>query len=760
MEFYTQISLEDKIIRHFLFLKIITLIPLFFTLAYLVTTHSLEEDPNYVYGLNGSSIGDFNFAAVGDWGCTSETRNMVNRMINEQPELILGLGDYSYRKNADCWLQIVNPFDDKMKIAIGNHDIDKYSNETLQEPSNRVQQYMNHFILGKQFYSFNYKNIHFIAMSAEVPFKLSTKQYNFVLADLKIASKDPGINWIIIYLHKTFYSSPNSGHSNTGHEPTLLRDTYHQLFDKYGVDIVLQGHVHNYQRTFPISYNASNSTSPIVTKHDEKNYTDPAGSIYTIVGTGGVTSRGGALVHNFTGPTEEYMAVQFQAIGFLNLDVSRNGTKLVGEFQDNNGTIKDHFSITKLVNYQNKSLPQPDQQPKLRNGNDKNFKIESIITGLRSPTDMTFLGPKDIIVLEKNNGKVQRVLNGKISANPLLDVNVSNKNERGLLGIAISEAENKSAYVYLYYTEANATSDKCTKPDYCLPGTEPVGNRLYRFNLTQDNSKLTDTKLLLNLPAIPGTVHNGGKIILGPDNLIYLVIGALTKHNTTAQNYENGQEADTTGGVLRINGEGHPLDEGPLGSKYPLNLYYAYGIRNSFGMDFDPVTGNLWNTENGPEFGDEINLVRPGFNSGWKDVQGIWKHKGGKPENVSLIPNNLADFDGKGKYSSPEFTFFNPVGVTALKFFNSAKMGLEFKNDIFVADIINGMIYHFNLDQDRTNLALKGELADEIANSPDELYPVTFADGFSGISDLEVGPDGYLYVLSYGKGTIYRIIPR
>jgi glucose/arabinose dehydrogenase len=265
--------------------------------------------------------------------------------------------------------------------------------------------------------------------------------------------------------------------------------------------------------------------------------------------------------------------------------------------------------------------------------------------------------------------------------------------------------------------------------------------------------------LLLDLPAAPGPGHNGGKIIIAPDKNIFLVIGDLMGNGTEAENYENGQVPDLTGGVLHVDQEGHPLDEGYLGTEYPLNLYYAYGIRNSFGMDRDPTTGNLWNTENGPDFGDEINLVKPGFNSGWKDIQGIWKHKNGKPQNGSLTTDNLVDFDGKGEYSNPEFTFFNTVGVTAIKFFNSDKLGIEYKDDLFVGDINNGKIYHFDLNEDRTSLVLDGELADKIANSPNELEEVTFAEGFSGITDLEVGPDGYLYVLSYGKGTIYRISP-
>ena len=156
---------------------------------------------------------------------------------------------------------------------------------------------------------------------------------------------------------------------------------------------------------------------------------------------------------------------------------------------------------------------------------------------------------------------------------------------------------------------------------------------------------------------------------------------------------------------------------------------------------------------------NEINLVSPGFNSGWKDVQGIWEHKGGKPLNVLQNPDKLAEFDGKGKYSEPEFTFFDTVGVTAIKFLDSDKLGPEYRNDLFVSDIKNGHIYHFDLNQDRQSLVLDGPLSDKIANTPVELDRVKFAEGFSGISDLEVGPDGYLYVLAYGKGTIYRIVP-
>jgi glucose/arabinose dehydrogenase/predicted MPP superfamily phosphohydrolase len=730
------------------------LTPLVFAFQIQLINYINGNDTHHIHGLENVNLSDINIAATGDWSCTFNTKNTVENIINKSPELILGLGDYAYRNDAACWLEIINPIENKMKIAIGNHD-DKAYVDGIEVPSNeRLEEYMNQFNLTEQFYSFDYHNVHFLAISTEDSYEKNSMQYRFVQNDLKNAASNNNTNWIVVFYHRVAYTSPGMVGSVVD-----FRDTYHPLFDKYGVDIVLQAHTHNYQRSFPISYNTGNSSNPIIKDHAISNYNDPNGQIFAIVGTGGSN-----VIHNLTGAPAKFTAKQFYGYGFLNLDFTQNGTTLVGEFHDNNDTIKDRFSITKSNIKQNSSLTSSPPSPRLTNEFEGRFKIETVVKGLKSPTDMVFPDsndPNDMIVLEQNKGAVQRIVYGELQDRPLIDVNVSSKGERGLLGIVTSATNSDSPYVFLYYTETEEEgSDICPNSNYCVPGTEPLGNRLYRYELTQDETKLINPKLLLDLPAIPGPGHNGGKVIISPDENIFLVIGDLKGRETEAENFENGQEPDMTGGVLRIDQEGHPLNEGPLGSIYPLNLYYAYGIRNSFGMDFDPITGNLWNTENGPEFGDEINLVRPGFNSGWKDVQGIWQHKGGKPQNILRSPDNLVDFDGKGKYSSPEFTFFNPVGLTAIKFFNSDKMGIEYEDDLFVGDINNGKIYHFELNDDRTSLVLDGELDDKIANSNDELDKVTFAEGFSGITDLEVGPDGYLYVLSYGKGTIYRISPK
>ena len=119
----------------------------------------------------------------------------------------------------------------------------------------------------------------------------------------------------------------------------------------------------------------------------------------------------------------------------------------------------------------------------------------------------------------------------------------------------------------------------------------------------------------------------------------------------------------------------------------------------------------------------------------------------------------MIDFGGKGQYSSPEFTL--DVAPTALKFLNSDKLGKQYENDMFVGDIKNGNLYHFELDKQRNRIMTHAEsLADKVA-SKEEINQAVFAQGFGGITDIEVGPDGYLYILTFGEedGTIYKIVP-
>jgi glucose/arabinose dehydrogenase len=368
---------------------------------------------------------------------------------------------------------------------------------------------------------------------------------------------------------------------------------------------------------------------------------------------------------------------------------------------------------------------------------------------------MAFLGPDDILVLEKDKGTVRRVTNGELLSAPLLDFTVGTQSERAMGGIAISHRDSKT-YVFLYLTELDKSY---SDGDDLRQNVDPLGNRLYRYEFV--DGKLLNPLLLLDLPALPGPRHNGGAIIIGPDDNLYIPVGDVDgsyqgeNYETQAQNYPDGVPVDGRSGILRITQDGQPVGEhGILGDEIPLSLYYAYGIRNSFGIDFDPVTGNLWETENGPGNSDEINLVLPGFNSGWRQTMGIAQ----SDDDFDL--SNMVDFDGKGKYRDPELVWINTAGPTGIKFLSSDIYGPQYKNDLFVGDVHNGRLYHFKLNGDRTHLILEGELASKVIRSPraEGLDQILLGEGFGGITDLELGPDGYLYIVSIGQGKIFRLI--
>src|SRR5215211_260503 len=223
-----------------------------------------------------------------------------------------------------------------------------------------------------------------------------------------------------------------------------------------------------------------------------------------------------------------------------------------------------------------------EEQPSI---NDPALKVEEVVRGLDLPTTMAFLGDNDILVLEKDKGTVQRIVNGKILPEPLLDVNVATSVERCMCGIAVSQSDTTGiTYVFLYYTEAELTDS-----EDIIEAKAPLGNRLYRYELV--NNKLINPVLLLDLPAIPGPRHNGGAIMIGPDNNLYIPIGDVDgsymgeAFETRAQNYANGIEPDGRSGILRITQDGQAVgigggngDSGILGNTYPVNLYYAYGI--------------------------------------------------------------------------------------------------------------------------------------------------------------------------------------
>jgi predicted phosphodiesterase len=289
------------------------------------------------YSDEDNSVEDFNFVAVGDFSCNEDAKDTVRNILYADPDLLLGLGDYSYEKSAKCWEDIVGGIDpQKMKISFGNHEF---------EDKSLVKQYMEYTNLDKQYYSFDYKNVHFISMATETPYEQGSQQFEFVKDDLMKTKTNPSIDWIIVYLHQPMYTS------KTHHEGLeSFRDLYHNLFNEYGVDLVLAGHIHNYQRSYPLIYNSENPSNPIIEQsailansgdNEENNvYVEAQGTVFAIVGTGGAKLHGLDDQAYFT-------ANQFEDHGFLELKMINNGKSLAGQFYSNDGSIKDEFIIEK-----------------------------------------------------------------------------------------------------------------------------------------------------------------------------------------------------------------------------------------------------------------------------------------------------------------------------------------------------------------------------------------------------------------------------
>ncbi|HET7868701.1 MAG TPA: PQQ-dependent sugar dehydrogenase [Actinomycetota bacterium] len=241
------------------------------------------------------------------------------------------------------------------------------------------------------------------------------------------------------------------------------------------------------------------------------------------------------------------------------------------------------------------SLPQLAAQP----------SVVPVADDLAFPTNMAFAPDGRIFFTEKETGDVRIIRDGRVLPEPFVHVSVEASAERGLLGIVLHPDFEREPWAYLYYSEAGGAS-----------------NRIIRVR-AQGNTAGEVDPLITLLPAVTG-YHNGGDMAFGPDGKLYAVTGE-------AHDAERAQDPNDLGGkVLRLDPDGSVPDDNPL---RPDNPVYALGIRNSFGLCFDPVTGALWETENGPASDDEVNRIVAGGNYGWPDQLG----SGGTPGFVDPV---------------------------------------------------------------------------------------------------------------------------
>lgn len=443
---------------------------------------------------------------------------------------------------------------------------------------------------------------------------------------------------------------------------------------------------------------------------------------------------------------------------------------------------------------------------------DSNLAVRTVVSGLVTPISMAFLGDNDILVLEKNTGKVQRVIDGIIEAT-VLDLAVNFASERGLLGIALHPDFSINGFVYLYWTESTTGADTDV-----LSETSLLGNRVDRFSW--NGFSLTFDLNLKRIRAIQQDAdqpergnHDGGVLRFGPDGRLYIFIGDVGRRGQM-QNLPEGpfgagmsddqfggpepDDAHLTGVILRLNDDGTTPTDNPffeigaaMGGEVGGNIQkvFSYGHRNAFGMAFDPISGDLWLAENGDDTFTELNRVEPGMNGGWVQIMGpverIDQFKAIETsdeffglQQVRWPPTNIADtpeealarlftLDSVSRYSDPEFSWKFEVAPAGIGFLNSRALGPQYRGDLFTGAartfLEGGQIFHFNLTGNRRKIGVDdSRLEDRVADNLDkfditESESLLFGRDFGIGTDIQTGPNGNLFVVSLDQGAIYEV---
>ncbi len=459
---------------------------------------------------------------------------------------------------------------------------------------------------------------------------------------------------------------------------------------------------------------------------------------------------------------------------------------------------------------------------------DPNLSVRTVVTGLNQPINMAFIGPDDFLVLEKASGRVLRVVSGVVQG-AVLDLAVNSASERGLLGIALhpdfhvagaedeeDEDRKANAGVYLYWTESTTGADSANLADVPL-----LGNRVDRF--VWDGSSLRFDKNIIKLHAFQADAgqplrgnHNGGVLRFGPDGKLYVVIGdngrrgwmqnlpcgpTATCPGPTVQDDQFGgpapDNAHLTGVILRLEDDGTTPRNNPffrvgaaMGGEVGANIQkvFAYGVRNTFGMDFDPVSGTLWLEENGDDSFTQLRRITAGENSGWVQIRGpvsrIAEYKAIETspaffglQQIRWPPTNIANTPQEAlarlfvlpgsHYEDPELSWKVDVAPAGIGFLHGRGLGKEYKNGLFMGGarttLQGGHIFRFTLTKNRKDLRfMDPRLEDRVADNTfkfdiTESESLFFGRDFGIAPDILTGPNGNLFVVSLSNGAVYEV---
>jgi glucose/arabinose dehydrogenase len=508
-----------------------------------------------------------------------------------------------------------------------------------------------------------------------------------------------------------------------------------------------------------------------------------------------------------------------------------------------------------LVLASSEPVPAQDVQPTML---DPRLDVRTVVDGLVTPSSIAFLGPDDLLVVEKNTGQVKRVVDGQVQGT-VLDLPVNFASERGLLGIALHPDFPAKPWVYLYWSCPSApppaenpffpTEKECPDDPAAMTvlgdtdnllAVPLLGNRVDRFAWT--GSSLTFDRNLIKLrsfqhdgaPVPPGQNdaaqpprgnHDGGVIAFGPDGKLYVIVGDLGRRSAL-QNLPCGpqpgcaagpvpddqfggpapDDAHFSGAILRLNDDGTTPADNPffaagsaIGGEVGENVrrVFAYGVRNSFGMAFDPRSGQLWDQQNADDAFDELNRVEPGMNGGWIQVMGplerIQQFKaielalppsgglaGAQLQQLRWPPSHIADTPEEARarmfalpgshYSDPEFSWKFAVPPAAIGFVAGDGLGRSFRGDLFAGaatpQTVGGYLFHFNLTGNRRKIAVDdARLEDRVADNTakhdlTESESLLIGRDFGVGTDIETGPNGNLFVVSLTKGAIFEVFRR
>ena len=456
--------------------------------------------------------------------------------------------------------------------------------------------------------------------------------------------------------------------------------------------------------------------------------------------------------------------------------------------------------------------------------------MTAAVTGLDQPVSMAFLGRDDTLVLEKASGRVKHVVRGEVR-DVVLDLAVNSASERGLLGIALHPRFARNGWDYLFWSESSTGADSGGLADVRL-----MANRIDRFEW--DDGRLEFDRHIIsfrafqrdetNLDANGNVVlrgnHNGGVLRFGPDGKLYAIVGDTGRRGQT-QNLADGpfgpgidddqfggpepDDAHRTGVIVRLDDDGGAPRDNPfwragrdMGGEVGANLQkiFAYGLRNSFGMAFDPESGRLWEQENGDDSFSELNRVPPGLNSGWVQIMGpasrVAQFKAietdptapqpftpngyfglqqtrWSPVNIADTPaqalSRLVMFPGAA-FKDPELSWKFEVAPGGIGFLAGNKLGRDYRGDLFMAgarDLLEGgHLFRIELSRDRRSVDPSDpRLADRVADNINkweltESESLLFGSNFGVGTDVQTGPDGHLYVVSLSNGSVFEIAPR